>query len=195
MLSQSLAVLVPVLAFAQNADAISATRHAAVYQDLPDQPLQPGQPFEVRNLSWISDNPKLSQVVRVPLIHFDLSDLSNGANIKSAKLRLRIFDPEHANLARSAVRICPIMEEWDAASVTWDTRPKWDEEFSDCGCDPEDVQPDQEYEEFDVTPLVRKWLDGSLENHGLVILAEPEMGFWSQIMYRPTNITLEFEYQ
>ncbi len=76
---------------------------------------------------------------------------------------------------RPVLRVYPITTEWFANTTTWSTKPAWDESFSEIEVP---AQPNDTWDplEIDVTPLVQKWVDGGMENHGLAIVAESTRG-------------------
>jgi hypothetical protein len=41
---------------------------------------------------------------------------------------------------------------------------------------PPQANDNPEFWEIDITPLVRKWVNGDMENHGLVIVADSKPG-------------------
>ncbi len=171
-------------------DAILAKQWTTIRQDRPDDVGEAKNALDARNLLQ-AGNPKSNLVLSIPLIQFDVSEFSKDSQIQSAKLRLRVYDPDGHRGERPSFRIFPVTSAWESSSVTWNTRPQWDETFAECLFDPK--EQDGEYEEFDVTPLVKKWIDGSLENHGMAIVAESEKGNWTQILYHP-RATLEIEH-
>ncbi len=171
-------------------DAFFAKQWTTIRQDRPDDCGEAKNALDARNLTWVG-NSKFNLILSVPLIQFDVSELSKGPQIKSAKLRLRVYDPEGHRGERPSFRIFPVTSAWESGSVTWSTRPQWDETFTGCLFNPK--EQDGEYEEFDVTPIVNKWVDGALENQGMAIVVEPEQNNWRQILYYPKP-TLEIEY-
>jgi hypothetical protein len=153
-----------------------------------------GNIMEARNLSWITDNFQYSSIIRVPLLAFDLSEIPPQTPIKSAKLKLPLYN--NAWSRRPPISIFPIVENWDHKSVAWITKPEWDVAFMDCTFEarPEPV-PTEGIEEFDITPLVQKWVDDLIPNHGLALFFEPEEGNFSQGLYHPSNqAVLEVSY-
>lgn len=130
----------------------------------------------------------------VALLQFDPAEIPQGVPVKSARLKMKLYDPRGDRAARPAFNIYPVISEWDASSTTWNTKPQWDDAFSDCQFQPREIA-EGEFETFDVTAIVSKWIDGSVPNHGLAIVADQEQGNWSQIIYfnSPAPV-LELEY-
>jgi len=137
----------------------------------PDSVPRDGNLLSLRNLSWSAE---FSAYVLVPVLEFDLSSVPKTAGIESAVLKLSFFGRGSSPM-RPAIWIYPITSEWSAKSATWKDRPVWDENFADVEAPPQE-NDDSAFWEMDITPLVRKWVGGDMENHGLAIVADPVRG-------------------
>jgi hypothetical protein len=121
------------------------------------------------------------------LVRFDLSKLKlrPEAQVENATLSFYVWDPSSSGKTR--VNVYPMKTNWDESSVTWQAPEEgksWQggKSFSlhaDAGpaCDAVTVLPENgadtanpaiEYQ-FDVTALVRSWLDGTVPNLGVAI--------------------------
>jgi len=122
------------------------------------------------NRSWM---PGDSATFDVPLIEFDLTEVAPDSKVSKAILRLVPYGIGSTE-SRPVIRLHPIQTEWSEQNATWNTKPAWDENFLEI----EIPQQPNEWNpwEIDITPLVRKWLSGSMANHGLAIVAESTRG-------------------
>lgn len=137
----------------------------------PDTVPNKGRLLSLRNLSWSAE---FASYVFVPALEFDLASIPKTAGIESAVLKL-FFYGRGSFPTRPPVRIFPITTEWSANSATWNDKPSWDENSTDVEVPPQ-PNDDSVSWEMDVTPLVRKWVGGEMENHGLVIVSDPIKG-------------------
>ena len=107
------------------------------------------------------------------LLRYDLSFIPGGSQIHSASLRMRQFAADGSSPV--SISVYSINHSWREMSVTWSNQPAIDhaplsDQQSTLGV-PTDMI-------WDVTQLVNDWVDGALDNHG-VMLQGPEGGaFW-----------------
>lgn len=100
------------------------------------------------------------------LVGFDLSDLPTGSRVTTATLQLYFFESyDYDGQFRTITTYRPT-EDWDETDVTWESAPQSGEAYGSqsiqhCACGG--------WYEFDVTPLVQAWVDGSKPNHGIMI--------------------------
>ena len=119
------------------------------------------------------------------LIKFDLSSLTDAADIRRALVKFYVWDPGDKTDMR--VWGFPLTTAWDESSVTL-TQPAegrtWSGEYFQPGADAgqpvaetifnhdfssdNHLNPPDEYV-FDITSLVRDWVQGKMPNHGLAL--------------------------
>ncbi len=98
------------------------------------------------------------------LIEFDLDSLA-GATITSATLSL--YHGINYNAGGASVGLYRILEYWEEMGVTWDTSPDYQPEPVSVLVIPDDSV--EVWRDWDVTGIVRDWVAGNYENHGLRI--------------------------
>lgn len=159
-------------------------RQATTFSMLePDKTPQEGALLVLRNISWAKG---CQEYVFVPALEFDLSSISKGTRISSAVLKLTLYG-RGRSLMRPVIRVFPITAEWLESTATWNTKPPWDESFTELEVPslPNDTWSPWE---IDVTPLVKKWVNGEMENHGLAIVADSTEGdVHNFAFYGPTS--------
>ena len=100
------------------------------------------------------------------LIQFDVSDLPDDASVYQATLHLYLTNSCDPGGPRTyTVTVYSATENWSEASVTWDNQPGWGNAYDSVAI------PSRTwgYYAFDVTGLVREWVDGSTPNLGLIV--------------------------
>lgn len=127
------------------------------------------------------------------LIGFDIEGLlSESAVIRSAKLKLTAIEPNDLD-----IEIQRLLSDWDEHSTTWLNTPETAfetiEQFNTAG---ENVERRLE---IDLTKLVKKWREGELENHGILLKAISEkytlQDFYArEYEYLKERPALEIEY-
>lgn len=137
----------------------------------PDSALRLGSLLLLRNLSWSAE---FFQHVMIPALEFDLSSVPKTAVIESAVLKLSFYG-RGASPMRPTVRIYPITTKWSATSATWNTKPSWNESFAEIEVPPQPNEDSAQWK-MDITPLVRKWVNGDMENHGTAIVSDSIKG-------------------
>jgi len=175
LIAVSAALLVVSLGFAQmqtpaDAPCLQATSVSLAKADAiaPQKPL-----LGLNNRSWIKEGSDGWDQC-VPLIEFDLSSIPPKSRIASAVLKLSFYGRGKTEM-RPTIKIYPITAGWSSKETRWDNKPSWDENFTEIEVPP---QPNSSADswEIDVTPLVQKWVDGDIENHGLAIVADSTKG-------------------
>jgi hypothetical protein len=107
------------------------------------------------------------------LVRFDLSDLPAGAAVSQATLYLRLTNSCDPGGPRTyTVTVYSAAEDWSEASVTWNNQPEWGRAYDSVAI------PSRTwgYYAFDVTGLVREWVDGSTPNLGLMVRGPEDSG-------------------
>lgn len=123
------------------------------------------------------------------LIHYDLSALPEGQTIHKALLRLYLVD---VPTTPQTVRLFAVGKSWEPTATWLETRKhddekspeaNWDkpggdiDEQADFGHDTAGLVAEAEtrsgpqghFVELDITPIVRQWVTGERDNHGLMI--------------------------
>lgn len=102
------------------------------------------------------------------LLQFDLGLLPIGKPYNTAYLQLFIYRNQ---IARGTIKasIYPLFEAWDENGLTWNHRPSAAETAIK-----EIIIPAgwTGFILFDISKLLQSWLDGSLENYGLMIAGD-----------------------
>jgi len=108
------------------------------------------------------------------LLQFNMNAIPAGAKIQSATLSLYRQSGSGANQPVSAHRI---LNPWSENSVTWNNREtgtSWDttgSDFDNMAVVTTPVGPANQRYEWNITPLVQGWVDGSFQNYGVVLAA------------------------
>jgi hypothetical protein len=97
------------------------------------------------------------------LVEFDLSDLTciDGVYVETATFEVYEGTVGYVGWIYGAYQI---LEDWDEASVTWNTRPMWNSTYEDYIVT--DSSPG--WWEFDISGLCRAWVYGT-ENYGVSV--------------------------
>lgn len=99
--------------------------------------------------------------IKESLIQFDLSGIAPGSDITGATLNLyisgRLRSPEE-------LYVYAAIDNWDG-DTDWDTKPSTESGYED----KVSVNGSNEYYQFDITELVRDWVNGSRENYGVLV--------------------------
>jgi len=110
------------------------------------------------------------------LIAFDLSTIPDGAPISGATLHLRLggYCCYTGHTGPRTVTIYRAEDSWSESTVTWDNRPDYAEAY---GSTSVDLYPGNwVWYSFDVTDLVRGWVDGTWPNNGMMVRAPETSG-------------------
>ncbi|MGB5932505.1 MAG: C1 family peptidase, partial [Anaerolineae bacterium] len=105
------------------------------------------------------------------LIQFDLSAIPTGTPIDSALLQVYLVSSYDFPGETRTITAYRIPSTWSESSVTWNTRPSYGEAYGSASV----THGAWAWYSFDVTNLVRGWVNGTLPNYG-VMLRGPE---WS----------------
>jgi hypothetical protein len=108
-------------------------------------------------------------------VQFDLSSVPYTAGqVTSATLHLYVVDTAAAGFGTSPTVASPVLVDlfgvtgsWTEAGLTWGTKPA----VSATTTDAVSISAINQWITFDVTSLVVDWLDGSLTNNGLSLVA------------------------
>jgi len=158
---------------AQTSEEVPCRQAVSISLAKPDLVASRSSLLMLSNRSWMKpDSPDLDQ--NVPLFEFDLSAIPPKSKVDSAVLKLMFYGRGQTSM-RPVFRVYPITTEWFENTVTWNTKPVWDENFTEIEVP---AQPNDSWDpwKIDVTPLVQKWVDGEIENHGLAIVADSTKG-------------------
>ncbi len=109
-------------------------------------------------------------------VQFDLSSVPYTAGqVTSATLNLYVVDTAEAGFGTSPTVASPVLVDlfgitgsWTEARLTWGTKPA----VSATTTDAVSVSGVDQWISFDVTSLVVGWLDGSLTNNGVSLVAD-----------------------
>lgn len=98
------------------------------------------------------------------------------ATISSATLWLLLSGSYDDPGASMAVTPCRIAAPWESRSVTWNNRPPCAESYPSTSI-PHGAGT---WYPFDVTELVRDWVDGTVPNYGLALVGPPSYDGWRE---------------
>jgi len=101
---------------------------------------------------------------RLAYLQFENIDLPEGAILDSAKLKFYVYEQHYSDTAK--LNVGPISGDWEENSLTWNNKPAINQAQA---IEAEISIADSGWKEVAVTSLVRKWLDGDLENKGVFI--------------------------
>jgi len=105
------------------------------------------------------------------LVRFDLSSIPAGATINSATLRLYLVGSWDYPGKTRTITTYRTSSSWSEPSVTWNNKPSYAEAYGSAGV----THGSDVWYSFDVTNLVRGWVNGTWPNYG-IMLRGPE---WS----------------
>ncbi|MCP4424245.1 MAG: S8 family serine peptidase [Chloroflexi bacterium] len=107
------------------------------------------------------------------LIQFDVSDIPSGTTINQATLNVRLYSSyDFPNTSRT-ITTYRIGSSWSACSATWNNQPTIAEAY---GSQPVNHQNVDDWFAFDVTNLVRGWVNGSYANYGVWLRGPEQSG-------------------
>ncbi|MBD3399975.1 MAG: DNRLRE domain-containing protein [Candidatus Coatesbacteria bacterium] len=134
-----------------------------------------------------------TQCEDVTLLAFDLSALPAGGAVRSAWLELYLTTVNEP----APVLLELVSEPWDEETVTWNTRPAYDDTFQAAA----DPQADSWWDPVEVTDFVAAWYEGDQPNYGFAVYLEPTgsagliYAYSSQRTENQPRLTIEFSPQ
>jgi hypothetical protein len=143
----------------------------AIYPSLADADIYSGKPNEngaYYSELWVGyDTVEQDYRAMRILYRFDLPTGVDQASVRSATLRLYLLN----SLDTEASRICRIyriVSPWEEETVTWNAHPQVAEQHAAVSV------PDTGlvWISWDVTTLVRGWLQGAYPNYGLMVVGD-----------------------
>jgi hypothetical protein len=123
---------------------------------------------------WVGYDHCLDPPARIcrSLIRFNLSSIPAGASVQQAKLYLRLLNSCDIGERTHTATVYRISNSWASSSVTWNSRPSFGESYGSASI------PSRTWTwySFDVTNLVRGWVNGSFTNYGLMVRGPESSG-------------------
>ncbi|MBN1400940.1 MAG: DNRLRE domain-containing protein [Anaerolineae bacterium] len=143
----------------------------AIYPSLADADIYSGRPDEngaYYSDLWLGyDTVEQDYLAMRILYRFDLPADVDQASVRSARLRLYLVNSFDTDVSRIC-RIYRISSPWEEETVTWNTHPQLAEQHAAASVpDTGDV-----WISWDVTTLVRGWLQGAYPNYGLMLIGD-----------------------
>ena len=134
--------------------------------------------FEADPNTHFGEEPYVSTIDRF-VVRFNLPDALTNKQILSAGLGLYVWNQTNYQ-AGETLDIYRMTKHWEESAVTWNMATA-SEAWTTPGGDYESAQPVAQiphqqgadhvfYPEADMTSLVQQWTDGTLDNHGLLIM-------------------------
>jgi hypothetical protein len=110
------------------------------------------------------------------LVSFDLSGIPTSATISDAKLHLYFVSScyYYGHSQDRTVTTYRADADWSESSVTWSNRPGYAEAYGSASVGV--TYSDLGWYSFDVTDLVRGWVNGGFSNYGLMVRAPETSG-------------------
>ncbi len=99
------------------------------------------------------------------LVKFNLSSIPTGATINQATLRLYHYESWDYPDRTRTITTYRISSPWSESSVTWNTKPSYAEAYGSAAI----PWAAGAWYSFDVTNLVRGWVNGTWPNYGIMI--------------------------
>ncbi len=115
---------------------------------------------------WVGyDHCEVSGKVTRSLLRFDLSAIPAGTSISSARLYLNLVNSCDIGERTHTATVYRVSSTWSAGTVTWNNKPAYAEAYGSSAI------PSRTWGwySFDVTNLVRGWVNGSFPNYGLMV--------------------------
>ncbi|MGE5390137.1 MAG: DNRLRE domain-containing protein [Deltaproteobacteria bacterium] len=101
------------------------------------------------------------------LLQFDLGSLPVGQDYRTAYLQLYIYRNQ---ILKGTIQasVHAVMAPWDQHSLTWDVKPPYSDTLQTV------IIPAgwKGFVIFEISDLLQSWLNGTIENHGLVIIGD-----------------------
>lgn len=103
-----------------------------------------------------------------PLLQFDTNSIPDGAIINNATLRIYLAGTSPAGDSNMGFKGVYLTSSWSENTVTWNShQPEWGSEIG-IG----NASSQLGWQEGDVTPMVREWVDGGRANYGFIIIGD-----------------------
>lgn len=117
------------------------------------------------------------------LLQFDLSSIPKGAEVTDARLSLYYNDQSatHGQAGNNAAYLRRLIQPWEENTVAWNMQP-WYTTDNEVLL-PASTTPDQDYENIDVTQLVRDMLMYPNTSFGFMLMLQMEEGMNSIKFY------------
>jgi hypothetical protein len=157
--------------YQQPPGALQLQPDAAEGQDAEIWDQAPNANYGDADETWVSS---ASNDTTRSLLRFNMAAIPYGARILGASLSLRRRSGSGAEQPVSAHRIKNL---WSENTVTWNHRQPgktWDtagSDFDNMAVATTPVGPVNQRYEWNITPLVQGWVDGSYANYGVVLVA------------------------
>jgi hypothetical protein len=159
----------------------SKGKDAMLWSVRPDDNFAVTQVQSVTATSWV--NQGFGDGTQRSLLEFDLSSIQQGADIESAKLSLYRFtdvggnggfDNRHRKEnGDNSFLIELVSSSWEENTVTWNTMPSVDTDFDiSVGSSTNELQ---NYENIDISKMVKYWLQNPSANHGVLLRLQTEI--------------------
>jgi C1A family cysteine protease len=127
----------------------------------------PGTNFGSATDMWVGYDLCYGGKTSRSLIRFDVSDIPAGTSISQAKMYLRLVNSCYRNAGSYTVTTYRAKSSWSSSSVTWNNQPGYGESYGSASVS----ATEGGWYSFDVTNLLRGWVNGSASNYGIVLRA------------------------
>ena len=151
---------------AEDQETFYTIADATVVQGYPSMP--GGDTIDM----WVGYDHCIGGQIARSLVQFDVSSIPAGTSISDATLRLLLDNSCDAGERTHVVTAYRTSASWSESSVTWNTKPGYAEGYGSASI------PSRTWGwySFDVTDLVRGWVDGSFSNCGLMMRGPESSG-------------------
>ncbi len=165
-----------------SAEAAIQTLDATTLEAVADTTIAQGKPNKNYWSAWEGDAIKVGydgdsgEGKLRGLVRFDLSSIPAGSTINSAQLQLYYgswLDYEGHSRRVTTYRVT---EPWLEDLVTWNNRPDFAESYGFVDL-VAGGQGDFHYYNWTVTDLVQGWVDGTYDNHGILLRGDETIGY------------------
>lgn len=150
------------------------------------------------NLQGVNWNGFNDWFQRTAVIKYDQLPSVAAADVTSARLGLYLASLSDPGYGDKTVNVRPAQQSWDSATLTWANHPFGQDTF-DWG--PTPIADSQVINNtsgtpatlgwywFDVTDVVKDWLDGTSTNNGLLIVPSNEDSNWTNFFFATVGDT------
>ncbi len=160
-----------------NVESVIAHRWPTKFYSVADTTVlqgYPGENFGYTSDMWAGYDDYLDpdgKIVR-SLVQFDLAGIPSGTQIDSAYLELYLVTAwDYPDRSRT-ITTYRIKSGWSEMSVTWNTKPSYGESYGTASV----THGEWKWYSFDVTDLVRAWVNGTKSNHGIMVRGPEHSG-------------------